>query len=101
MTQMVDAVYEHGVFRPLRDPHLAEGQSVQLIVTGPALDPDKMLALARSVYDGLSQSEIDEIERVALDRENFFDMTDAAGRHDMGPDQACSLSNAGIEDVGH
>ncbi|MCG3159489.1 MAG: hypothetical protein JMDDDDMK_00478 [Acidobacteria bacterium] len=30
------------------------------------------LELAAQVYEGLSESEIDEIERIALDRNDFF-----------------------------
>lgn len=72
IAQSMDAVYERGVFRPLRDPHLAEGQAVRLIVMRPPYAPGEMLELAAKVYDGLSESEIDEIERIALDRSNFF-----------------------------
>ncbi len=31
-----------------------------------------MLKLARQVYEGLSEKDIEEIERIALDRSNFF-----------------------------
>lgn len=31
-----------------------------------------MLKLAEKVYEGLSEDDIDEIERIALDRSNFF-----------------------------
>ena len=35
--------------------------------------PDSILAVARQVYEGLSPQEIDEIEKIALDRKHFFD----------------------------
>jgi predicted DNA-binding antitoxin AbrB/MazE fold protein len=73
--QSLDAVYEHGVFRVLDPQELAipEGQRVRLVVEPAAkLSPDEMLELAFEVYDGLSPEEIQEIERIALDRSNFF-----------------------------
>ena len=33
---------------------------------------DKILSLAAQVYEGLSPDEVDEIERLALDRSHFF-----------------------------
>ncbi len=43
MTQLITAVYEHGVLRPLKRLHLAENQTVQLqIVTEPNPDATQM-----------------------------------------------------------
>jgi predicted DNA-binding antitoxin AbrB/MazE fold protein len=73
--QRYDAVFENGVFRPLTAPpaELTEGQQVRLIVeTARAED---MLELAARVYQGLSDEQIDEVERIALDRRDFFDRT--------------------------
>ena len=36
------------------------------------MTPDEMLKLAENVYEGLSEKDIEEIERIALDRSNFF-----------------------------
>lgn len=73
MQQILDAVYENGVFRPLQHPEIPEGKQVQLVVeTGAELAPDDMLELAAQVYQGLSEQDIDEIEKVALDRRHFF-----------------------------
>ena len=73
-TETVDAIFEHGTFRlvrPLNLP-LRDGQHVRLVVeTGES--PDAILALAASVYDGLSPQDVREIEQIALDRQNFFD----------------------------
>ncbi|KYC36047.1 hypothetical protein WA1_40620 [Scytonema hofmannii PCC 7110] len=77
--QTLKAIYENGVFRPLEEPELIEGQFVQLIVepTTP-LSPQDMLQLAAQVYEGLSATDIDEIEEIALNRDNFFsDRTEA------------------------
>jgi predicted DNA-binding antitoxin AbrB/MazE fold protein len=38
MTQILEAVYENGIFRPLQPPDLSEGQIVQLVVS-PNPDP--------------------------------------------------------------
>ena len=63
-TQTLDAVYEHGVLRPLEDLELNEGEKVRLTIesTGPATQPDP-LALLLNVYEGLSEDEIQEIEK--------------------------------------
>ena len=71
--KQIDAVFENGIFRPLRDNvlKLTDGQQVRLVVEAdePAQD---VLALARKVYSGLSDDEIDEIEQIALSRGHFF-----------------------------
>jgi len=78
MQQVVDAIYEKGVFRPLKTPELSEGQAVQLMIhSNRQLDPQHMLQLAAEVYRGLSEQEIDEIESIALNRRNFFVETSA------------------------
>ena len=70
-TKTCEAVYENGVFRPLVTPHeIADGQRVRLTVD-PAPEPD-VLELAAKVYEGLSEEQIDEIEKVILDRRDFF-----------------------------
>ncbi|WP_008312489.1 antitoxin family protein [Leptolyngbya sp. PCC 6406] len=74
MEQVIEAIYENGVFRPLKTLEFSEGQAVQLIIhTKAEIPPDKMLQLAAEVYAGLSDDEIDEIEQIALDRRNFFE----------------------------
>lgn len=76
--QIVEAVFENGAFHPV-DPGrvtIAEGQRVRLLVddqTTPAA-----LESAFEVYRGLSADEIDEIERIALDRSRFFSRRDSA-----------------------
>ncbi len=72
MTQVYEAVYENGIFRPLTMPTsgLAGGQQVRLVVETQS--EDDMLALAARVYEGLSEEDVDDVERVALDRSHFF-----------------------------
>lgn len=72
MTRVYDAVYENGVFRPTSTsrPDLAEGQKVRLVVETEVAD--NILALAERVYAGLSEQDVDDAERLALDRSAFF-----------------------------
>ena len=70
--QIIDAIFENSVFRPLKpiDDRILEGQQVQLIVQSSESSED-ILALAADVYGGLGEEEIDEIEQIALDRGDF------------------------------
>ena len=72
MPHTIDAIYENGVFRPVHREVLAisDGQRVRLTVINQG-DADS-LQLAMSVYDGLSDNDISEIEGIALDRSSFF-----------------------------
>ena len=77
MTQTCEAVYENGVFRPVKDLPLTilEGQHVRLVVeTDKTTD---ILALAARVYSGLSEEQVRSVEKIALDRRDFFDRTDS------------------------
>jgi len=63
--------YQNGTV-VLDDPlNLPEGTEVR--VEPVSASGDEILAIAQRVYEGLSPDEIDEIERVALDRQRFFD----------------------------
>jgi len=72
MKRLIDAVYENGTFRPLEPGgvDIPDGQRVRITIEGEA-EPEA-LRLATGVYEGLSQKQIDEIERIAVDRSNFF-----------------------------
>jgi len=72
MKHTIDAIYEDGTFRPIqRDAvSIADGQRVRITIEDEC-EPEA-LRLAGSVYDGLSDSDINEIERIALARGNFF-----------------------------
>jgi predicted DNA-binding antitoxin AbrB/MazE fold protein len=74
MTQTIEAIYQNGIFKPLNpiSEELAEGEMVEITIKDKKLSPDEMLKLAGQVYDGLSDEDIEEIERIALDRSNFF-----------------------------
>jgi predicted DNA-binding antitoxin AbrB/MazE fold protein len=71
--QTVDAVFERGVFKPISQSAgcFVEGQRVRLTVETPG-SPDEILQLAANVYAGLSAAEVTDIERIILDRRDFF-----------------------------
>lgn len=73
MEQMLEAVFENGTFRLLEPSAvtLADGQHVRLTVETEGT-PNDVLAHAEQVYDGLSEEEIDDVERISLDRRMFF-----------------------------
>ena len=74
MTQIIEAIYQNGIFKPLNpvSEDITEGEMVEITINDKRLSPDEMLKLAEQVYEGLSKEDIDEIERIALDRTNFF-----------------------------
>jgi predicted DNA-binding antitoxin AbrB/MazE fold protein len=73
MEQMLEAVFENGTFRLLEPSAvtLVDGQHVRLTVK-TEVTPDDVLALAERVYADLSEEDIDEVERISLDRRTFF-----------------------------
>ncbi|MBW4540003.1 MAG: antitoxin family protein [Myxacorys chilensis ATA2-1-KO14] len=72
--QILDAIYENGVFRPLKRPQIEEGQQVRIVIeVNATLAPDDILQLSAQVYQGLSTEEVDEIEQIAHDRQKSFD----------------------------
>ena len=74
MTQTIEAIYQNGMFKPLTQvsEEITEGEKVEITISDKTLSPEEMLELASKVYEGLSEEDIDEIERIALDRSNFF-----------------------------
>ncbi|MBI3972160.1 MAG: antitoxin family protein [Chloroflexi bacterium] len=74
MRRTLEAVYEDGVLKPLEALDLPEHQRVQVTVTVPADDAaEETLKAWMTVYDGLSQEEITEVEAIALDRSRFME----------------------------
>ncbi len=72
MKTSVEAIFEDGVFKPVKPPALPDGQRVQITVeTITRHAPDEVLRIAADVYHGLSASEIEEIEEMAR-RRVFF-----------------------------
>ncbi len=74
MTQTIEAIYQNGIFKPVTplEEDFSEGEMVELTVKNKKLSPEEMLKLASQVYEGLSEEDIEEIEKIALDRSNFF-----------------------------
>lgn len=72
MTQTIEAIYQNGMFKPLGpvSKDLSDGEKVKLVVETEEENP--IMKLAENFYDGLSEEDIDEIEKIALDRSNFF-----------------------------
>jgi predicted DNA-binding antitoxin AbrB/MazE fold protein len=72
MYEIIEAIYENGSFRPLHPEAVAvpSGQVVRLTVED-APDPEP-LRLAARVYAGLSEQDIADIEKIALERKNYF-----------------------------
>ena len=71
--QTYKAVFEGGVFRllPPSKIDIPEGQRVRLAIE-PIDSPKDIVTLATRVYDGLSETDIEELEAIFLDRETFF-----------------------------
>lgn len=74
MTQTIEAIYQNGMFKPLSpiSEEITEGKMVEITIKDKTLSPEEMFKLASRVYEGLSEEDVDEIERIALDRSNFF-----------------------------
>lgn len=73
MPEVIEAIYEQGVFKPLRELAIPDGQHVRLLVeTTEVPTSEDMLALAAQVYEGLSPEDVDAIEGIACHRGGFF-----------------------------
>ncbi len=72
MKQVVQAIYEQGVLKPLERLDLPEHQQVIITVqTSSAGNPSDELEAWHQVYAGLTDDEIKEIEAIVLDRSGF------------------------------
>jgi predicted DNA-binding antitoxin AbrB/MazE fold protein len=72
MVKTLEAVYEDGVLKPLSDPGLTDHQRVIVeIRLPPEPDAESELGAWRRVYDGLSESDLAEVEAIVLDRSHF------------------------------
>jgi predicted DNA-binding antitoxin AbrB/MazE fold protein len=73
--QVIKAVYQDGAFHPTESLalHYREGQEVEIAVKETPEDQvERILALLDHFYDGLSEEEIDKIEKAMRRRPNFF-----------------------------
>lgn len=75
MAQIIDAIYENGVLKPLEPLNIKEKTKVRIII-----EPEKerkkkaeeILALARKSFEGLSEEQISLIESSRLNTNFFF-----------------------------
>ena len=69
----VKAIYEHGVFKPLQELEIPDGQHIRLVVeTSEVKTSEDMRTLAAQIYEELSPEDVDAIEEIACTRRNFF-----------------------------
>jgi len=77
MEYTLEAIYEGGVFKPLKSFKLPDHQKVTITIHHPSLEnPDEKLESWQQVYAELSDQDIVEIESLALDRSNFLAQED-------------------------
>ena len=62
MTQVCNAVYENGLFRPPCAPFPGLAVSLQLRLVVETVSPEEIPALAARVYDGLLQQGVRDVE---------------------------------------
>lgn len=72
MKLAINAVYKDGAFHPTAPPALPliDGQHVRLTVEDEA--SSEVIGLLSDVYAGLSDDEIDAIEKIALGQRSIF-----------------------------
>ena len=75
MSQIIYAIYEEGVLKPLEPLNLREHARIQIQISmkeEPQQQAEEILALARASCEGLSEEELAIIESAKLDGTNFF-----------------------------
>lgn len=71
MPKTVEAIFEGGVLKPVSPLNISEHKRVTLIIEDEPEKPFDILSLASMVYNGLSSEDIEDIEKLALDRSHF------------------------------
>jgi predicted DNA-binding antitoxin AbrB/MazE fold protein len=71
MKNAIEAIYENGAFRPLQPEAVAVPNAQVVRLTIEDESKPEQLKLAARVYEGLSDCEIDDIERIALYRNHI------------------------------
>jgi len=75
MTKTINAIFENGTFHPIGDADISLPDGTHVRLSVEPLEPAKngnVLDLAASVYAGLSEEDIADVERIATDRSKFF-----------------------------
>lgn len=74
--QTIEAIYQNGMFKPITpiSEEIAEGEKVKLVVETETENEEvnPITKLAENFYEGLSEEDVEEIEKITLDRSNFF-----------------------------
>jgi len=71
MPKTVEAIFENGVLKPISPLNIPEHKRVTISIKDETVEPFDVLSLASMVYNGLSPEDIEEIEKLALDRSRF------------------------------
>ena len=75
MSQVIDAIYEEGVLKPLEPLNLKEHARVRIQISMEEelrQRAEEILALARASCEGLSEEELAIMESAKLDGTHFF-----------------------------
>lgn len=71
MPKTIEAIFEEGVLKPVSPLNISEHKRVTLIIEDEQGESTDILSLSSMVYNGLSPKDIEEIEKLALDRSRF------------------------------
>ncbi len=74
MSQTVEAIYQNGMFKPIKPmlEEISEGEKVIINIKSKEENANEIMKLAENFYEGMSEKDINEVEKVMLDRSNFF-----------------------------
>lgn len=61
------------VYSDLDEIHISDGLKIKLIIDSDNEESNDIMNLATEIYDGLSEKDISEIEKITLDRKDFFE----------------------------
>lgn len=71
MPKTIEAIFEEGVLKPVTPLNISEHKKVTVIIEDEQGESTDILSLSSMVYNGLSPKDIEEIEKLALDRSRF------------------------------
>ena len=71
MPRTVEAIFEGGVLKPTSPLNIPEHKRVTLIIEDEIEESLDILSLATMVYNGLSPEDIENIEKLMLNRSHF------------------------------
>ncbi len=71
MPKTIEAVFERGVLIPVSPLNISEHKKVTLTIEDEPVKSADILSLLSMVYNGLSPEDIEDIEKLALDRSGF------------------------------